>query len=83
MRLRLLGAVTPIDNQLSAGDPAGRIAKQKSHGAGHVALRYSAATGDNTLGELAEWDPKFAEPFPPGALTSSSGLSERRDFPSK
>ena len=48
-----------------------------------TALRYSAAAGDATLGELAEWDPKFAEPFAPGALISASGLSERRDFPSK
>ena len=48
-----------------------------------TALRYSAATGDATLGELAEWDPEFAEPFAPGALISASGSSERRDFPSK
>jgi hypothetical protein len=48
-----------------------------------TALRYSAAAGDATLGELAEWDPEFAEPFAPGALISASGLSERRDFPSK
>ena len=48
-----------------------------------TALRYSAATGDATLGELAEWDPEVAEPFAPGALISASGLSERRDFPSK
>ena len=48
-----------------------------------IALRYSAAAGDATLGELAEWDSKFAEPFAPGALISASGLSERRDFPSK
>jgi hypothetical protein len=48
-----------------------------------TALRYSAATGDVTLGELAEWDPEVDEPFAPGALISSSGLSERRDFPSK
>ena len=48
-----------------------------------TALRYSAATGDATLGELAEWDPKFAEPFALGDLISASGLSERRDFPSK
>ena len=48
-----------------------------------TALRYSAATGDATLGELAEWDPEVDEPFAPGALISSSGLSERRDFPSK
>ena len=26
-----------------------------------IALCYSAVTGDNTLGELAECDPKFAE----------------------
>ena len=45
-----------------------------------TALRYSAAA---TLGELAEWDPGVAEPFAPGALISASGLSERRDFPSK
>ena len=43
-----------------------------------TALRYSAAAGDATLGELAEWDPEFAEPF-----ISASGLSEWRDFPSK
>ena len=48
-----------------------------------TALRYSAAAGDATLGELAEWDSKFAEPFATGALISPSGLSERRDFPSK
>ena len=48
-----------------------------------IAHCYSAATGDATLGELAEWDPKFAEPFAPGAFISASGLSERRDFPSK
>ena len=48
-----------------------------------TALRYSAAAGDATLGELAEWDPEFAEPFAPGALISASGSSERRDFPSK
>ena len=48
-----------------------------------TALRYSAATGDATLGELAECDPEVDEPFAPGALISSSGLSERRDFPSK
>jgi hypothetical protein len=45
------------------------------------ALRYSAATGAATLG--VEWDPEFAEPFAPGAFISASGLSERRDFPSK
>ena len=48
-----------------------------------TALGYSAAMGDATLGELAEWDPEFVEPFAPGALISASGLSERRDFPSK
>ena len=48
-----------------------------------TALRYSAAAGDATLGELAEWDPKFAELFAPGALISASGFSERRDVPSK
>jgi hypothetical protein len=48
-----------------------------------TALGYSAATGDATLGELAEWDPGVAEPFAPGALISASGSSERRDFPSK
>ena len=48
-----------------------------------TALRYSAATGDATLGELAEWDPEVAEPFAPGDLISASGSSERRDFPSK
>ena len=48
-----------------------------------IAPRYSAAAGDTTLGELAEWDPKFAELFVPGALISASGFSERRDVPSK
>jgi len=54
-----------------------------------AALRYSAATGGNMLGELtlgelsAERDPKLAEPFALGAFISASGLSERRDFPSK
>jgi hypothetical protein len=54
-----------------------------------TALRYSAATGGNLLGELtleelsAGRDPKLAEPFAPGALASASGSSERRDFPSK
>jgi hypothetical protein len=40
-------------------------------------LRYSAAMGDDTLGDAET----FAEPF--AALVSSSGLSEWRDFPSK
>jgi hypothetical protein len=50
-----------------------------------TAVPYSAAAGDTTLGEIAEWDPDptFAELFAPAALISSSGLSERRDFPSK
>jgi hypothetical protein len=44
-------------------------------------LRYSAATGDATLGELAEWE--VPEPFAAEAFMSASGSSERRDFPSK
>jgi hypothetical protein len=50
---------------------------------GPCGLRYSAATGEDTLGELAEWDPTFAALFALGALISASGLSDRRDFPSK
>ena len=46
-------------------------------------LRYSAATGGATLGELAEWDAEFVAPFAAGAFISARGLSERRDFPSK
>jgi hypothetical protein len=54
-----------------------------------AALRYSAVTGGNRLGELtlgersAEWDPELAEPFVAGVFISANGLSERRDFPSK
>ena len=44
---------------------------------------YSAATGGATLGELAEWDAEFVAPFAADAFISASGLSERRDFPSK
>ena len=65
-------------------DPtACRTRKQARRRQPSTALRYSAATGDDTLGELAEWDPTFAEPFALGALISASGLSDRRDFPSK
>jgi hypothetical protein len=60
----------------------GAESKPRRRGAS-TALRYSAAAGDTTLGEVTEWDPTFAEPFAPGALISASGLSERRDFPSK
>jgi hypothetical protein len=49
--------------------------------------RYSAATGGNMLGELTlEEDSAEGASLAlvaPGALTSASGLSERRDFPSK
>ena len=48
-----------------------------------TALGYSAAMGGATLCELAEWDAEFVALFAPGALISASGLSERRDFPSK
>ena len=67
--------------ELSPGESPGLFLEQP--------LRYSAATGGNRLGELtpgelsAEWDPKLAEPFVLGAFISASGLSERRDFPSK
>ena len=67
--------------ELSPGESPGFFLEQP--------LRYSAATGGNRLGELtpgelsAEWDPKLAEPFVLGAFISASGLSERRDFPSK
>ena len=57
--------------------PVGREAVRRRNPS--TALRYSAATGDATLGELAEWVPGVAEPFAPAALISASGLSERRE----
>jgi hypothetical protein len=50
-------------------------------------LRYSAATGGNMLGEFTleedSAERASSELVAPGALTPTSGSSERRDFPSK
>jgi hypothetical protein len=42
-----------------------RLRKQASKPTAFNSLSYSAAAGDATLVELAEWDPEFAEPFAP------------------
>ena len=68
-----------VKNVLAISGPNAGIGveRQASTPKSFNTLRYSAAMGDDTLADAETFDEPFA------ALVSSSGLSERRDFPSK
>jgi hypothetical protein len=70
--------------EVAARQCAARKRSGDEKGHAEFSPRYSAAAGrilDEALS--AERGLELAEPIPPGALISSSGLSERRDCPSK
>jgi hypothetical protein len=71
-------------HRAAARQCAARERSRDEKGHAEFSPRYSAAAGrilDEALS--AERGLELAEPIPPGVLISSSGLSERRDCPSK